>query len=369
MAYAAPGDRRSGTTRRHTGRAGESRTGTVTSSGRRQVTARGGSSGQYRSGHNYQTGRRKDSSLSLRQGNLRFNHRRGGLVGQVLDDPRLFVMLIVALLLVLAALFGISSCVRSRAEANKVPEASEADARVSAGLSATMTERLTAALDANEQLATIASNANKLDDERLIDLALTEPTAIEYVAGFLANDAPKSAKTYDGRVSRGSYPTLYDWDTRWGYASYGTSVVGLNGSGLTSLAMAYYGLTGKAELTPATLATRSTETETLSETYGTSADFFETYAGELGLEVEKVTPSGEALNDVLDSGTVVLLQLREGTVTDHAHWALAVSENLDGSIILRDPTSSSVTAHPWDPDTLAGASEAFFAISALETEE
>lgn len=371
MAYATPDGKRSGTTRRHQGRAGDSRSGngTVTSSGKRKVTARGGSSNQYKSRRNYRTISGNDAGYSLRQHNIRFNGRRGGLVGKMLDDPRLFVLFLLALLLVLAALFGVSSCVRKRAEANKAPTVSESDSRVAAGLTSELTDRITAQLDSNEQFANIAINADKLDDERLVELALDEPTAIAYVAGFLQNDAPKTQKTFNDPVSVGTYPMIYNWDTRWGYAPYGSSYVGLTGSGVTSFAMACIGLTGRTDVTPATLAELSTETNTVSETYGTSAEFFMQQAQSLGMEIEEYTPAPDLLPDLLDQGTVVLLQLREGTITDHAHWALAVGENLDGSIILQDPTNTSVNDHSWNASTLAGASEHFYVLEAAEAEE
>ena len=45
-------------------------------------------------------------------------------------------------------------------------------------------------------------------------------------------------------------PYLYQWDERWGFKEYGSSVIGITGCGPTCLSMAIIGLTGKTDITP-----------------------------------------------------------------------------------------------------------------------
>ena len=368
MAYSTPDDQRGGS-RRYTGRAGESRisnTGTITSSGTRRVQARGGSSSQYRNSKNRRSRGKSGYQLNSR------GRRRGGLINQAMGDPRLLVMLIVGVALLIALIVGgtmlIRGCVNERA-AKKAAESQDTDTRVSLTISADMAKEFSTVLDRNDLFAKIALNADAVGDTRLLELALREPDAIAYVAGYAEKNAPKGASAYGDSASKGYYPKLFNWDTRWGYVTYGDGPMGLTGSGPTALSMAYIGLTGKTDQTPDALAKKATENEGIDKVYDTTPEFMVNTAEELGLEVEELSASSENMSENLQSGTAILVQLRERSLTDEAHWALAVGRNLDGSINLYDPTSSAVSEHPWDPNTIASGADVFYALKLAPVEE
>lgn len=368
MAYSTPDDQRGGS-RRYTGRAGESRisnTGTITSSGTRRVQARGGSSSQYRNSKNRRSRGKSGYQLNSR------GRRRGGLINQAMGDPRLLIMLIVGVALLIALIIGgtmlIRGCVNERA-AKKAAESQDTDTRVSLTISADMAKEFSTVLDRNDLFAKIALNADAVGDTRLLELALREPDAIAYVAGYAEKNAPKGASAYGDSASKGYYPKLFNWDTRWGYVTYGDGPMGLTGSGPTALSMAYIGLTGKTDQTPDALAKKATENEGVDKVYDTTPEFMVNTAEELGLEVEELSASSENMSENLQSGTAILVQLRERSLTDEAHWALAVGRNLDGSINLYDPTSSAVSEHPWDPNTIASGADVFYALKLAPVEE
>ena len=368
MAYSTPDDQRGGS-RRYTGRAGESRisnTGTITSSGTRRVQARGGSSSQYRNSKNRRSRGKSGYQLNSR------GRRRGGLINQAMGDPRLLIMLIVGVALLIALIIGgtmlIRGCVNERA-AKKAAESQDTDTRVSLTISADMAKEFSTVLDRNDLFAKIALNADAVGDTRLLELALREPDAIAYVAGDAEKNAPKGASAYGDSASKGYYPKLFNWDTRWGYVTYGDGPMGLTGSGPTALSMAYIGLTGKTDQTPDALAKKATENEGIDKVYDTTPEFMVNTAEELGLEVEELSASSENMSENLQSGTAILVQLRERSLTDEAHWALAVGRNLDGSINLYDPTSSAVSEHPWDPNTIASGADVFYALKLAPVEE
>jgi hypothetical protein len=286
-----------------------------------------------------------------------------------LADPKLLILLLIGLVLAITLIVGLVRLGRGFLNNRAAKKAAEedADTRVSMTISSEMAARFTEELDRNELFAQIAQNADAVGDTRLLELALREPSSVEYVAGYLSSDK-KSAKSYDESVTKGYYPKLYTWDTRWGYETYNDAPLALTGSGPTCLAMAYMGLTGKTDQTPATLAKKATEAEGTDSVYDTKPEFFEGVVEELGLEIDEYSASSENIAETLESGTVLLLQLRERTLTDNAHWALAIGRNLDGSVNVYDPTSSSVTEHAWDPNTLAAGSDAFYALTLAPVE-
>lgn len=363
MAYSKDG-KRSNASHRSQGRVGDSRgrQGSVTSRPSRPAQARGGSPSQYRNSRGYSTSR-NSGSLNLQQHNIRFNNRHGSIFSEAFHNPRLLIALIAGVILLVICVFGLAHCVRGCTTKRSEPApANTLDARVAGGISEDLTKRFTEELDRGEAMANIAANADKVGDERLLELALAEPDAIPFVAAFANEQVPRGAKRYEGDVSRGSYPKLYNWDEGWGYVTYGNGVMGITGSGPTCLAMAYIGLQGKNDMGPVDFAELSAKDGGVNDTYDTTPQFFVDHAAQLGLEMDTYTPTNSDLNEIIDSGIVVLIQLKAGTFGKQAHWALAVSENLDGSINLYDPTSTANTERSWAVQTVVSSSDTFIAV-------
>ena len=365
MPYSSSDGRRNGVPRRSQRRTSDSRGinhGPVTSQGRRPAQARGGSASQYRSSRSYRSVNGRNRGYDLKQHNIRFNERRGSAFSRILSNPRALVFLVVSIILLVMAVMGISSCVRGCV--NKGNEASSEGTALSATLSAEVSEKLTARLEQDELMTKIAAGTEQINDERLIELALAEPDAVAFVAALTAEEgAPTGAQPYGSEASRGTYPKLYNWDPRWGYVTFGDGLMAITGSGPTAFATAIIGLTGATKTTPADLATLAVEQKQTDNTYGFTTTFVQSQAPKLGLTCSEFSPSGDNLTDVVESGTVVLAQMKAGSFGDTPHWLLVVGENLDGSVNINDPTSSANTSKPWDPATVAASAQSFWALA------
>ena len=101
--------------------------------------------------------------------------------------------------------------------------------------------------------------------------------------------------------------------------------------------MAYMGLTGTGDKTPADMAQLAVDAGAAKGDSGTDAGFFESSADGLGLAVKSHESSSESISQVLDAGTYLLIEAKAGTLTDDAHWVLAVTENSDNSVVVYDP--------------------------------
>lgn len=284
-------------------------------------------------------------------------------------SPRSVAFLIVIACLALLLLFGVSSCVSScvaarneQQEQQQAAETNPVDSRVAYGADATISQELATALDNGDKIRNIAENATAYSDDRIIELALHEPSAIDFVEQLPT--ASKDVQAYSGTVVLGTYPLLYDWDTRWAFMDYGSLPLGITGSGPTSLAMAYMGLTGKNDRSPADMAQLAIEGGYATGSSGTSADFFASAAAGLGLSCEKLDATEANISSSLDGSSVILVELQAGTVTDESHWALLVSVNRDTSVTLYDPTSTSASAHSWDAGTIADSTTALYVLTA-----
>ena len=311
------------------------------------------------------TGGKGNGGYPLRARNINFQGGRGRRTA----DRRTFLVAALAVVLVILLVVGVSACVRScndtREEAQQQTEQTE-NARVAAGLSDELTGQLESALDRNDKLATIAANADKYTDSALIELALSRPDAVDFVASY--PDADKSAQAYTDAVTKGKVPELFCWDARWGAVDYGAHALAVSGSGPVAFSMAYMALTGNANKTPADLAALATAANAATGESGTDGAFFKSAASDLGLKVSSYESTAENLTGILDSGVYLLVEAKAGSLSDDAHWVLVVSENSDGTVGIYDPTDPSASKHDWAASTIASACDEFYAVSAQTTD-
>jgi hypothetical protein len=264
--------------------------------------------------------------------------------------------------------FIVSSCVRGCAkETTPEVEVNAVDSRVAVGTSEELTKALAAKLDQNKNLAWIAEHADRYNDKSLIELALAHPEAIDFVANYPDSDG--KAKTYDEKITKGKAPQLYTWDSRWGGVAYAGSVIATKGSGPTALSMAYMGLTGKTNWTPADIAGAVEAAKATDTDSSMNRSFLEKNLGDLGLVAESYSISADNITTLLDAETYLLVEVKGNTLSsDTAHWVLVTSKNDDGTVNIYDPLSPEVSARPWSAETLAGAANALYTVTAKAAE-
>lgn len=338
-----------------------------------------------------------DTGYTLHSHRVNYSRRRGAdRYGFV--NGRFILLLVIVVVVVVVIIAGISSCVAgsssSRQQEQQTDEQTESKPRVASGISSDLTTQFNAVLDRDDQMAQIAQNADQYDDERLLQLALNEPEAVSFVANYLTAD--KSASSYTDTVTQGQVPQLYDWDTRWGYVSYGDGCIGVTGSAPTTIAMAYMGLTGKSDITPATIAqgvsmgsgsstassstnsnssstnaNRTSSTSTTSSSASDSADSVIQLMSQVGLEATQYDSSSETLVACLSSTSVAAVYVSDDGLQDNrdAHWALVVGMNQDGTLNVFDPTSSLVSTRTWDSSTIARASSTILYVTVSESSQ
>lgn len=293
---------------------------------------------------------------------------QSGRARRLSANRRLLILSALALVLLVLLIVGVSSCVRGcSSDQGASGEANPVDARVAAGVDEDLTRKFATELDRGEKLAQIAANASAYENTDLLELALDEPAAIDFVAAY--PDAEKTAQPYGEDATVGTVPELYCWDARWGNVDYAGAPLALTGSGPASLSMAYMALTGNADRTPADFAQAVTDAEMATGDSCMSGSFLDG-SGALdgtGLTCSTYTSNADNLTQVLDKGTYILLEAQAGMLTDSTHWVIVVTENSDGSVQVYDPTSPEVSSRPWDPATIASAGETLYALSASDS--
>lgn len=343
------------------------------SGGRRSPSSRNGSHNRRpqgsRDGSTSRRGtlQRPDTGYTLHSRRVRKESKLQTIL-QTLMRPRVLLFIALIIVVVVVLFVGVTSCINrgneaARATTEEAKPKNEQDQRVAAGVSASMTSRFTEALDQGELVERIAAQANEYDDDRLLVLALAEPSALQFVADYPSSD--KSSGHYTDELTRGEVPTLYNWDKRWGAVTYGDGPLAVTGSGPTTMAMAYMGLTGKSDFTPVEIAQQSSKSNYTGTDSGTKAEMFMKLAEQMGLDAQSYDPSADTLY-ALGDNTVFAVEVKAGTLTDDAHWVLVIGMNADGSVRVLDPTSTMVSSRPWAASTIADAATTFCGLSASD---
>lgn len=290
---------------------------------------------------------------------------QSGRARRLTANRRLLVLAAIALLVVILLVVGISSCVSS-CSSNQGGETNPVDARVAAGVPEDLTRSFSTELNQGEKLAQIAANAGAYENQGLLQLALSEPSAIDFVAAY--PEAEKTAQPYEDTVEQGTVPQLVCWDSRWGNVDYAGAPLALTGSGPVALSMAHMGLTGTTEQTPDKIAQAVTDAEMASGDSHMSGTFLTDSLGSLGLSCSTYTSNEDNLAQVLKDGACVLIETKADTLSASPHWVVVVRTNADGSLTVYDPTSSDVSAHPWDPATVASWGDTLYDLSAAKND-
>lgn len=289
---------------------------------------------------------------------------QSGRARRLANNRRILLLGALAVILVALVVVAFSSCVRGCSSEPQEPQ-NPVDERVAVNVPEELSGEFKTQLDRGEKLAQIAANADAYENQALLQLALDQPAAIDFVAAY--PEAEKVAHPYGESVEQGTAPQLWCWDERWGNVDYAGGPLALTGSGPTALSMAYMGLTGANDRSPADIAALVEEAELASGDSLMSGTFLTDHLEGLGLSCSTYSSNEDNLVQILDTGTYLLVEVGAGTLTDEAHWVLVVTENADGSLVVYDPTSPDVSAHPWDPATIAGPGETLYALSVSES--
>ncbi len=218
---------------------------------------------------------------------------------------------------------------------------------------------------AGKTAAKIYKNRNQYS-ETLLAAYLNNPEMEEFIDGYLDADLPQySAQGGLTRQElRQDFPLFLQWDKRWGYVSYGGSIIGLSGCGPTCLSMVLVSLTGSSDMTPAEVARFSEENGYYVEGSGTSWSLMTDGASALGLSARELSLDESVMKSSLDSGHPIICSMGPGDFTTQGHFILIYGYDAEGFLV-NDPNCISRSSRHWDFETLRGQIKNLWAYSAL----
>lgn len=197
----------------------------------------------------------------------------------------------------------------------------------------------------------ILKNMEDYPDVYLAALA-NNPEMLEYVKGY-----PDHIGNASGELSKKEknekYPLFLQWDSRWGYASYGGSSIGISGCGPACLAMVSYALTRDVSMTPLKTAQYSEEQGYYVEGTGTSWNLMTSGAAAFGISGNELPLSEDRMKQELDSGHPIICAMGAGDFTTAGHFIMIYGYDEKGFFV-NDPNCKARSGKKWSYQELEG---------------
>ncbi|MCD7751976.1 MAG: C39 family peptidase [Lachnospiraceae bacterium] len=178
------------------------------------------------------------------------------------------------------------------------------------------------------------------------------PEMIDFALGYPDADTETAGELTEAEVGS-DFPYYLQWDSRWGYLSYGETNIGLSGCGPTCLSMVIVNLTGNAEASPAAVAEYAMEHGYYISGSGTAWSLMTTGAAHFGITGTALSSSiSEAdLLKLLEEGYPIICSVKPGDFTKGGHFIVLAGVE-DGQIRVHDPNSVERSSRLWDYETL-----------------
>ncbi len=186
----------------------------------------------------------------------------------------------------------------------------------------------------------------------MFTLFMNNPEARSFVIDYPSHIDDRDLGEISSSELSEAVPHFLQWDERWGYYPYGSSVLGITGCGPTCLSMVAVGLTGNSSLTPAAVAAYSTENGLYVDGVGSSWDLLTLGAQSFGLVSTEIGLSEEEMAAALNEGHPLIASLGPGDFTKSGHF-IVITGYYDGKFTVNDPNSKKRSEEDWYFSTLA----------------
>ena len=203
----------------------------------------------------------------------------------------------------------------------------------------------------DKRITKIIQNIEEYPSE-ILEMLVRNIDMTDYVLDFLNKKGQVYADTI-GKVTKGEYPLLLQYDKRWGYGIYGDNVIAVNGCGPTVLSMVIVGLTGRNDITPYKIANDAKKRGYYKEGSGTSWRFMTNGVKEYGIRGIEISLNQSIMVRELKKGHPIVCSMRKGDFTTTGHFILLVGIQV-GKFIVHDPNSKERSQRLWSYETLQG---------------
>lgn len=162
---------------------------------------------------------------------------------------------------------------------------------------------------------------------------------LDFVLDYPQKHDLSCAETIGDDFVKGSIPTLFQWDERWGYAPYGSdTIIAVSGCGPTALSMVISGLMQDPYITPAVIADYASANGYLDENLDTAWELMTVGVQHFGISGTMLGLDENVMAATLASGSPIICSMGPGIFTSSGHF-IVLTGYQDGSFTVHDPAS------------------------------
>lgn len=183
--------------------------------------------------------------------------------------------------------------------------------------------------------------------QSLIDLLDRNPETADFVLGYPELHDKIQTVDMSEYENCDSVPLFLQWDTRWGYISYGSDVAGITGCGPVCLSMAAYYLTRDPSMSPDNIIRFALREGYYVPGNGSSWTLISEGGEKLGLDVTEIPLDENRILANLRVGNPIICVMGPGDFTTSGHYIVLVGIE-DGKLRVNDPNSRINSGKLWD---------------------
>lgn len=180
----------------------------------------------------------------------------------------------------------------------------------------------------------------------VIELLDKNPETVGFVEDYEEKKDMPCAESIGELPQDGSIPLLLQWDERWGYAPYGTSIVAVSGCGPTCMAMVASGLNQDPSITPDKVAAYGTQNGYVDEENNTYWAFMKEAGATWNLNCYEGNLNEEQVSAELTEGHPIICSVGPGDFTKIGHFIVLTGYE-NGSVAVNDPFSQTNSDKMW----------------------
>lgn len=182
--------------------------------------------------------------------------------------------------------------------------------------------------------------------DSVIELLEKNKETVDFVENYEDKKDIPAADNIGENYVEGQIPHLLQWDERWGYATYGTSIVAVSGCGPTCMAMVAAGLNKDPSITPAKVAVYGTENHYVDEDNNTYWAFMREAGSNWNLSCYEGVLTEEQVSAELAAGHPIICSVGPGDFTQNGHFIVLTGYD-NGIVKVNDPFSQKNSDASW----------------------
>ena len=182
--------------------------------------------------------------------------------------------------------------------------------------------------------------------EDITSLLKKNKETVDFVEHFAENKNTAPARTVADDLKKGEIPQYFQWDERWGHASYGTGFIASCGCGPTAMSMVIAGLTGDATVTPVKVARYSEKNGYIDENNNTYWELMSKGGEHWGVKSFGGDTSEDFIAKELKAGHPIICSVGPGDFTKKGHF-IVLTKYKNGKVKVNDPFSQKNSDKLW----------------------